>query len=69
LPDRQRASLDATLQSGAKGTLGSRRAPVKDGPVLGATMKEDPELNLAILALEQDLARAGEWSDQSQLHA
>jgi len=42
---------------------------VKDGPVLGATMKEDPELNLAILALEQDLARAGEWSDQSQLHA
>lgn len=70
LPRQAEGKPGATLWFNDKGTLGSRRAPMKDAPlVLGAMMKEDSELNLAILTLERDLAGAGEWLDQSQCHA
>lgn len=52
LPDRLGESLDATLWFNDKGTFECRRAPVKDAPVLGAMMKEDSELNLALLTLK-----------------
>lgn len=51
-PRQTEGKPGATHRFNDKGTLGSGRAPVKDAPVLGAMMKEDPELNLALLTLE-----------------
>lgn len=49
LPTQTEGKPGATLQFNDKGTAGRRSTPVKDACVLGSIMKEDPELNLALL--------------------
>lgn len=40
---------------------------MKDAPQLGAMLKEDEELNFALIFLEWDLARFEKWLGKSQL--